>query len=49
MTTVEAARLCAYGEEKVVRIEDVSLPDPKTGELLGGQDQRSHYGKAAGY
>jgi NADPH:quinone reductase-like Zn-dependent oxidoreductase len=34
MTTVEAARLCAYGEEKVVRIEDVSLPDPKTGELL---------------
>jgi gamma-glutamyltranspeptidase/glutathione hydrolase len=23
--------------------------DPKTGELLGGQDQRSHYGKAAGY
>lgn len=34
MTTVKAARLCAYGEEKVVRIEDVSLPDPKTGELL---------------
>jgi gamma-glutamyltranspeptidase/glutathione hydrolase len=23
--------------------------DPKTGELEGGQDQRSHYGKAAGY
>jgi gamma-glutamyltranspeptidase/glutathione hydrolase len=23
--------------------------DPKTGELLGGQDRRSHYGKAAGY
>jgi gamma-glutamyltranspeptidase / glutathione hydrolase len=23
--------------------------DAKTGELLGGQDQRSHYGKAAGY
>ncbi|HET6207748.1 MAG TPA: gamma-glutamyltransferase, partial [Terracidiphilus sp.] len=23
--------------------------DPKTGELLGGQDHRSHYGKAAGY
>jgi gamma-glutamyltranspeptidase / glutathione hydrolase len=23
--------------------------DPKTGELLAGQDQRSHYGKAAGY
>lgn len=23
--------------------------DPKTGDLLGGQDQRSHYGKAAGY
>lgn len=23
--------------------------DPKSGELLGGQDQRSHYGKAAGY
>ena len=23
--------------------------DPKTGELLGGQDNRSHYGKAAGY
>jgi len=23
--------------------------DPKTGELLGGQDHRGHYGKAAGY
>ncbi len=23
--------------------------DPKTGELLGGQDHRSHYGSAAGY
>jgi gamma-glutamyltranspeptidase / glutathione hydrolase len=23
--------------------------DPKTGDLLGGQDHRSHYGKAAGY
>jgi gamma-glutamyltranspeptidase/glutathione hydrolase len=23
--------------------------DPKTGELEGGQDRRSHYGKAAGY
>jgi gamma-glutamyltranspeptidase/glutathione hydrolase len=23
--------------------------DPDTGELLGGQDHRSHYGKAAGY
>jgi len=23
--------------------------DPKTGELAGGQDHRSHYGKAAGY
>ncbi|WP_263355697.1 gamma-glutamyltransferase [Acidicapsa ligni] len=23
--------------------------DPHTGELLGGQDHRSHYGKAAGY
>lgn len=23
--------------------------DPATGELLGGQDHRSHYGKAAGY
>ena len=23
--------------------------DPKTGHLLGGQDHRSHYGKAAGY
>jgi gamma-glutamyltranspeptidase / glutathione hydrolase len=23
--------------------------DPKTGELQGGQDHRSHYGKAAGY
>jgi gamma-glutamyltranspeptidase/glutathione hydrolase len=23
--------------------------DAKTGELLGGQDHRSHYGKAAGY
>jgi gamma-glutamyltranspeptidase/glutathione hydrolase len=23
--------------------------DPKTGELAGGQDRRSHYGKAAGY
>jgi gamma-glutamyltranspeptidase/glutathione hydrolase len=23
--------------------------DPNTGELLGGQDHRSHYGKAAGY
>jgi NADPH:quinone reductase-like Zn-dependent oxidoreductase len=34
MTTVEAARLCAYGEAEAVRIEDVSLPDPKTGELL---------------
>jgi gamma-glutamyltranspeptidase/glutathione hydrolase len=23
--------------------------DPKTGELLGGHDNRSHYGSAAGY
>jgi gamma-glutamyltranspeptidase/glutathione hydrolase len=23
--------------------------DPKTGDLLGGQDHRSHYGKASGY
>lgn len=23
--------------------------DPKTGELLGGQDHRSHFGSAAGY
>jgi gamma-glutamyltranspeptidase/glutathione hydrolase len=23
--------------------------DPETGELMGGQDHRSHYGKAAGY
>ena len=23
--------------------------DPRTGELEGGQDHRSHYGKAAGY
>ena len=23
--------------------------DPATGELLGGQDHRSHFGKAAGY
>jgi gamma-glutamyltranspeptidase/glutathione hydrolase len=23
--------------------------DPKTGQYLGGQDHRSHYGKAAGY
>jgi gamma-glutamyltranspeptidase/glutathione hydrolase len=23
--------------------------DPKTGILEGGQDHRSHYGKAAGY
>ncbi|HEY9125518.1 MAG TPA: gamma-glutamyltransferase, partial [Acidobacteriaceae bacterium] len=23
--------------------------DAKTGDLLGGQDHRSHYGKAAGY
>ena len=23
--------------------------DPKTGELSGGQDHRSHFGKAAGY
>ena len=23
--------------------------DPRTGDLLGGQDHRSHYGKAAGY
>ena len=23
--------------------------DPKSGELMGGQDHRSHYGKAAGY
>jgi NADPH:quinone reductase-like Zn-dependent oxidoreductase len=34
MTMVKAARLCAYGEGEAVRIEDVSLPDPKTGELL---------------
>jgi gamma-glutamyltranspeptidase/glutathione hydrolase len=23
--------------------------DPKTGELMGGQDHRSHFGSAAGY
>jgi len=34
MTTVKAARLCAYGEGEAVRIEDVPRPGPKTGELL---------------
>jgi NADPH:quinone reductase-like Zn-dependent oxidoreductase len=31
---VKAARLYAYGEAEAVRIEDVSLPEPKSGELL---------------
>jgi alcohol dehydrogenase len=34
MTMVKAARLYAYGEAEAVRIEDVSLPEPKSGELL---------------
>lgn len=34
MTMVKAARLYAYGEAEALRIEDVSLPEPKNGELL---------------
>jgi gamma-glutamyltranspeptidase/glutathione hydrolase len=32
-----------WGDSELIAV------DPKTGELLGGQDQRRHYGKAAGY
>jgi gamma-glutamyltranspeptidase / glutathione hydrolase len=32
-----------WGDSELIQI------DPKTGELLGGQDQRHHFGKAAGY
>ncbi|MFZ0394373.1 MAG: gamma-glutamyltransferase [Terracidiphilus sp.] len=40
-TVVESRRHWSDGECIAV--------DPKTGELEGGQDHRSHYGKAAGY
>ena len=50
---------CAYGnacagefDEKNPGIwgdSELIERDPKTGELLGGQDQRHHFGKAAGY
>jgi gamma-glutamyltranspeptidase/glutathione hydrolase len=36
------------GEEHWSNGECIAV-DPKTGELEGGQDHRSHYGKAAGY
>jgi gamma-glutamyltranspeptidase/glutathione hydrolase len=32
-----------WGDSELIQV------DPKTGELLGGQDQRHHFGKAAGY
>jgi gamma-glutamyltranspeptidase / glutathione hydrolase len=32
-----------WGDSELIEV------DPKTGELLGGQDQRHHFGKAAGY
>ena len=47
-------KLKATGYELAVRnghwskAECIAI-DPKTGELLGGLDHRSHYGKAAGY
>jgi gamma-glutamyltranspeptidase / glutathione hydrolase len=50
--TVDGLRTLGYD----VEIKDVHWSngeciaiDRKTGELLGGQDHRSHYGKAAGY
>jgi gamma-glutamyltranspeptidase/glutathione hydrolase len=32
-----------WGDSELIQV------DAKTGELLGGQDQRHHFGKAAGY
>jgi gamma-glutamyltranspeptidase/glutathione hydrolase len=32
-----------WGDSELIAI------DPKTGLLTGGQDQRRHFGKAAGY
>ena len=37
-----------FGETHWSNGECIAI-DPKTGELEGGQDHRSHYGKAAGY
>ncbi len=34
MKTVKAARLQSYGGAEAVRVEEISLPDPKPGELL---------------
>jgi gamma-glutamyltranspeptidase / glutathione hydrolase len=50
--TVAALRAAGYtvemGERRWSNGECIAV-DPKTGELEGGQDHRSHYGKAAGY
>jgi gamma-glutamyltranspeptidase/glutathione hydrolase len=50
--TLDALRAAGYTVEMSGRHwsngECIAV-DPKTGELEGGQDHRSHYGKAAGY
>jgi gamma-glutamyltranspeptidase/glutathione hydrolase len=51
-TTVEGLRALGYdiaqGTGRCSNGECIVI-EPQTGDLLGGQDHRSHYGKAAGY
>ncbi|MHB1744611.1 MAG: gamma-glutamyltransferase [Acidobacteriaceae bacterium] len=51
-STVTALQAMQYtvnvGQRYWSNVECIEV-DPKTGELEGGQDHRSHYGKAAGY
>lgn len=51
-TTIEGLRSLGYdiaqGTGRWSNGECIVV-DPQTGDLLGGQDHRSHYGKAAGY
>jgi gamma-glutamyltranspeptidase/glutathione hydrolase len=57
--TVEAMKAAGYATKREAEFDEKSAGvwgdseliavDPKTGQLMGGQDSRHHFGKAAGY
>lgn len=49
VTTLRAMQYNVHVSQRTWSNGECIEVDPKTGELEGGQDHRSHYGKAAGY
>jgi gamma-glutamyltranspeptidase/glutathione hydrolase len=59
VATVDAMKAAGYATKREAEFDEKSAGvwgdseliavDPKTGQLMGGQDQRHHFGKAAGY